>query len=118
MKSAHLLCHYGVLIETMFSRCPFPPDSYDWDDHFLGIIDEKHPYFIKPGNSIMFPQTNGFRQWVEKILNKVKNILVIGGCTLNSCVRVSAIETLKFFKRRNLQVFVDLSISGARLRSG
>ena len=114
-NSARLLLHYGNLIETMFSRCPFPPDSYDWDGHFTGIIGDKQPYFIKPGNSIMFPHTNGYRQWVEKSLNKGISTLVIGGCTLNSCVRVSAIETLRFFKNRNLQVAVDLSISGARI---
>jgi hypothetical protein len=112
---AQLLREYGNSIETMFSRCPFPPDSYDWDGHFKEIIDEAQPYFIKPGNSIMYPPTNGYRQWIEQVLGKGKSILVIGGCTLNSCVRVSAIETRKFFKRKNLRVITDLSISGARI---
>jgi hypothetical protein len=40
----------------------------------------------------------------------------MGGCTLNSCVRVSAIETLKSFKAKKVfEVIVDLSISGARI---
>jgi hypothetical protein len=112
---AQLIRRYGNLIETMFSRCPFPPSSYDWDDHFKGIIDETHPYFIKPGNSIMFPPTNGYQPWIERVLDKGKNLLVIGGCTLNSCVRVSAIETRKFFKNKNLRVIADLSICGARI---
>jgi hypothetical protein len=112
---AQLIGRYKNLIEAMFTRCPFPPDSYNWDDHFHRIIDEAQPYFIKPGNSILFPPTNGYRQWVEQILDRGKRILIIGGCTLNSCVRVSAIETRKFFKRNNLRVIADLSISGARV---
>lgn len=112
---AQLICQYGKFIETMFSRCPFPPDSYDWDNHFKEIIGPTQLYFIKPGNSILFPPTNGYRQWMEQILDRGKSILVMGGCTLNSCVRVSAIETLKFFKSNNLRVIVDLSISGARI---
>ncbi len=43
-----------------------------------------------------------------------KNILVMAGCTLNSCVRKSSIETQRYFKDRKLQVIVDLSMSGAR----
>jgi nicotinamidase-related amidase len=114
---AQFIRQYGNVIETMFSRCPFPPDSYDWDDHFKGIIDPMQLYFIKPGNSILFPPTNGYRQWVERVMDKGKNILVMGGCTLNSCVRVSAIETLAFFKSKNLRVVADLSICGARLEN-
>jgi hypothetical protein len=114
---SQLIRRYGNSIETMFSRCPFPPDSYEWEDHFRGIINAIHPYFIKPGNSIMFPSTNGYRQWIERILGKGKSILVIGGCTLNSCVRVSAIETQKFFKNKHLRVIADLSICGARIEN-
>jgi hypothetical protein len=46
-----------------------------------------------------------------------KKTLIMGGCTLNSCVRVSSIETSKKFRNRNLQVVVDLSISGARIKN-
>lgn len=114
---AQFIRQYGNVIETMFSRCPFPPDSYDWDDHFKGIINPMQLYFIKPGNSILFPPTNGYRQWVEQVMDKGKNILVMGGCTLNSCVRVSAIETMALFKSKNLRVVADLSICGARLEN-
>lgn len=112
---AEILRYCQHQVETMFSRCPFPPDSYPWEDHFKGIIDDDQPYFVKPGNNILFPRTNGFRQWVEQVLAKGKRVLVMGGCTLNSCVRVSAIETAGYFKSKNLRVVVDLSISGARL---
>ena len=102
-------------LETMFSRCPFPPDSYPWDDRLAGVIGSTQLYFIKPGNSILFPATNGFRQWVRRCLDAGKNTLMMGGCTLNSCVRVSSIETHRRFKDQGLQVVVDLSLSGARV---
>ena len=104
-------------IETMFTRCPFPPDSYNWDDGLSGIIDSRQLYFIKPGNSVLFPHTNGFRGWVENCINNGKKILVMGGCTLNSCLRVSSVETLNYFKNQKLQVVVDLSLSGARRKN-
>jgi len=113
-KCARLLNENYGIIETMFTRCPFPPCSYDWDDAFTGIIDTKQLYFIKPGNSVLYPKTNGFREWVESFINDGKKILVIGGCTLNSCIRISSIETQKYFKDSKLQVVVDLSLSGAR----
>ena len=111
---AHLLNENYRHLETMFSRCPFPPDSYDWDDGLAGLIDSTQLYFIKPGNSILFPPTNGFREWVKGIINNGKRILVMGGCTLNSCVRASSIETENHFKDQKLHVVVDLSLSGAR----
>lgn len=114
-KCARFLNDYSGRIETMFTRCPFPPSSYDWDDAFTGIIDAKQLYFIKPGNSVLFPTTNGFREWVETIIDDGKKTLMIAGCTLNSCVRISSIETQKYFKSSGLQIVVDLSMSGARL---
>ena len=104
-------------IDTMFTRCPFPPDSYDWHDPLVEVIGESHRYFIKPGNSVMFPPTNGFQRWVEQCIEGQKTTLVFGGCTLNSCLRVSSMETFRYFKNRSLQVVVDLSLSGARLRN-
>lgn len=105
------------LVETMFTRCPFPPDSYDWDDALAGIIDSGQLYFIKPGNSVLFPNTNGFREWVEGLMDDGKNILVMAGCTLNSCIRKSSIDAHKFFKEGMLQIVVDLNLSGARAGS-
>ncbi|MBW1840485.1 MAG: hypothetical protein JRI75_01640 [Deltaproteobacteria bacterium] len=113
-KCAKLLTENIGVINAMFTRCPFPPESYDWDDAFDETIDRKQLYFIKPGNSVLFPSTNGFREWVERIIHNGKNILVMAGCTLNSCVRVSSIETQNYFKKHKLQVVVDLNLSGAR----
>jgi len=107
---------YGRM-EIMFTRCPFPPGSYDWDNGLAGIIDSRQLYFIKPGNSVLFPPFNGFREWTNRCIEQGRKTLVIGGCTLNSCVRVSAIETLREFKSVDLRIVVDLSICGARLRN-
>ncbi len=107
---------YGRM-EIMFTRCPFPPGSYDWDERLADIIDSKQNYFIKPGNSVFFPAHNGYKDWLEHCVSKEKGTLIIGGCTLNSCVRVSSIESANHLKCRNMRVVVDLSICGARLRN-
>jgi uncharacterized protein with ACT and thioredoxin-like domain len=60
---------------------------------------------------------NGFKDWLERCITKGMRTLIIGGCTLNSCVRVSSIDTVDRFKNRNLRVVVDLSICGAHSRS-
>jgi hypothetical protein len=111
---ALLLSKLGSRVETMFTRCPFPPGSYDWDERFNKVIKNSQLYFIKPGNSVMWPPVNGFREWVQRLLAHNKNTLVMGGCTLNSCVRVSSIDTMRLFKSHGLRVVVDLSICGAR----
>jgi nicotinamidase-related amidase len=111
---AHLLKALNNRVETMFTRCPFPPDSYDWAEQIHDLIEISQVYFVKPGNSVMWPPTNGYPKWIDRLLRQGKTKLVMGGCTLNSCVRVSAIETYQFFSRHGLEVVVDLSISGAR----
>ena len=100
--------------DVMFTRCPFPPDSYDWDERFEGIIAPDQFYFIKPGNCALLPDANGFREWVERLISIGKKSLVMGGCTLNSCLRVTSLETLSAFRDRGLEVIVDLSLCGAR----
>ncbi len=116
-KCAQFLNENYRFIETMFTRCPFPPCSYDWDDALTGTIDSKQLYFIKPGNSVLYPPTNGFREWVDRLIGDGRKTLMIAGCTLNSCVRISSIETQKHFKDKGLQIVVDLSLAGARTSS-
>lgn len=110
---ARLMRGSALGVETMLTRCPFPPESYDWDERFAGALDNL-PYFVKPGNSVLWPPTNGFAQWVEGLMDRGKKTLVMGGCTLNSCVRVSAMDTLTHFAERGLRVVVVLSLSAAR----
>ena len=101
-------------VEVMFTRCPFPPESYGWDERLDGIVDPAQLYFIKPSNNVLMPRSNGFREWVEGLIGCGKKTLVMGGCTLNSCLRVSAIETRRCFPKEEIDVVVDLSLSGAR----
>ena len=100
--------------EVMFTRCPFPPDSYGWDERVAEVIPDDQLYFVKPGNSALWPPTNGYRRWVEGLPARGCSTLLIGGCTLNSCVRVTAMETQALFPPDVLQVVVDLSLCGAR----
>ncbi len=113
-NSANLVNALGGKKVVMFTRCPFPPGSYGWDRRFAAILDADQPYFIKPGNSVLFPPSNGFIEQIECFLDNGIHTLVIGGCTLNSCVRVSSVEVQEFFKDR-LQVVTDVSLCGARV---
>jgi len=114
---ARLLRRARLGAEAMLTRCPFPPESYDWDDRVAELVDRTQLYFVKPGNSVLWPTTNGFREWVDLLLEQGRSTLVMGGCTLNSCLRVSSVEVQRELGPRGLQVVVDLSAAGARLES-
>jgi hypothetical protein len=111
---ARLLKPLDRRAEVMFTRCPFAPGSYGWDERLEGLVDPAQHYFIKPGNSVLQPDTNGCRKWVESLLGRGVTTLVMGGCTLTSCVRVSAVETAGLFLDAGLAVVVDLALCGAR----
>lgn len=114
---ASLLAAIYHRLEVMFTRCPFPPQSYGWDDGLETVIDPAQHYFIKPGNNVLLPRGNGFRGWVRALIANGRKKLVMGGCTLNSCLRVSAQETRNNFLNEGLEVIVDLSLCGARARN-
>jgi nicotinamidase-related amidase len=101
-------------VEAMFSRCPFSAESYGWDDKLDAILDEDQLYFIKPSNNLFMPESNGYNEWLEALIEGGIRTLVMGGCTLNSCLRVSAVATRNAFPRESLEVVVDLSLCGAR----
>ena len=111
---ARALQHLYGTVETMFTRCPFPPNSYDWDDRVAVVVAATQPYFVKPGNSALWPPTNGYQDWLDSLYERGIRSLVIGGCTLNSCVRVTAVETQLVMADRDFQVIVDLGLCGAR----
>ena len=111
---ARLLAELDRRVDTMFTRCPFPPDSYAWDERLSPVVDDSQLYFVKPGNSVLWPPTNGFAKWADHLIQRGRTTLVLGGCTLNSCLRVSAVETQRSFADRGLRVAVDLSLAGAR----
>ncbi len=101
-------------VEVLFSRCPFAPDGYRWDPALEPIVRDDQPYFLKPSNNLLLPEGNGCRNWLEALEERGIRTLVMGGCTLNSCVRVSAVALARVFSRHRLQVVVDLSLCGAR----
>jgi len=101
-------------LNVMFTRCPFPPQSFGWDRAVDAVIDPGQIYFIKPGNNVLALPDNGCREWVEGLIAGGVRTLVLGGCTLNSCLRVSAIALRNSFRPRELDIVVDLSLCGAR----
>jgi nicotinamidase-related amidase len=113
-RCADLLRDRDPRLEAVFTRCPFPPDSYDWDDGIDDLLDPAQVYFIKPGNSALWPPTNGFELWATGLPERGRKTLVMGGCTLNSCVRVSAVETQRLVSKSGVQVVVALELCGAR----
>lgn len=104
---------YGQ-VETMFSRCPFGPESYPWDEALVPILDADQPYFLKPSNNLFMPDSNGYGEWLAALAENGIRTLVMAGCTLNSCLRVSAVATRNAIPLEQLQVVVDLSLCGAR----
>ncbi len=111
---AAMLARAPADLELMVTRCPFPPDSFGWEAGVAAALPGDQPYFIKPNNSVLFPPSNGFRAWGEALLAAGRHTLVMAGCTLNSCVRVSAREVQELFGPRGLQVVVDPDLCGAR----
>jgi hypothetical protein len=104
-------------VRPAFTRCPFPPESYDWDETLGDVLPPEQAYFVKPGNSALWPPTNGYVRWIEELLDCGRATLTIGGCTLNSCVRITALETQQRFGDHGLEVVVDLSLCGARAQN-
>jgi hypothetical protein len=56
----------------MFTRCPFPPGSYDWDDRLAEIIDNKQLYFIKPGKSVLIPPSMVLKNGLSAVSNAAR----------------------------------------------
>lgn len=93
--------------------CPF---WREYDRRIFGPLREllmDVPTFEKPDNDVF--EAPGWDKWVREIIatKSVKRI-VIGGCTLNSCVRVSAIQCAKRLKDTGVEICVDISLCGAR----
>ena len=71
---ARLLAELDRRVETMFTRCPFPPDSYAWDERLGEVVDDSQLYFVKPGNSVLWPPTNGFSKWADHLVQRGRNV--------------------------------------------
>jgi nicotinamidase-related amidase len=103
----------GILapLPIIATRCYLvPPDSEP--PKFLYADVAPLPWVWKPTMNVM--QADGFAEWMDGRLQHGARVLVIGGCTTTSCVRVSSQAVQRAYAARGLQVVVDLSLCGAR----
>lgn len=93
--------------------CPF---WREYDRRIFGPLRELLegvPTFEKPDNDVF--EAPGWDKWVrEAIAQRSVKRLVVGGCTLNSCVRVSVIQCARRLRDTGVKVCVDISLCGAR----
>eukprot|EP00899_Mesostigma_viride_P024168 jgi/Mesvir1/4936/Mv15926-RA.1 len=89
-----------------------------WNTYDLPLDERVRPFleqatcFHKPDTNIVDNPT--FVEWMDsRIQGRDVSTLVIGGCTVTSCVRVSSIAIKRYWQDR-LNVIVDMSICGAR----
>ncbi|XP_032221117.2 uncharacterized protein LOC116603661 [Nematostella vectensis] len=95
------------------TRTPFRGRDFELDDSVSEAVrGEQIAFFIKLSTSAM--HSEGFPGWIQELLDSEIKTLVIGGCTITSCVRVSSCLTQKSFQNSGLRVVVDLSLCGAR----
>ena len=103
-------------VRLLVTQCPFPtPSDFDFYPPFRDALvgREGVTKVIKPGNSVL--RAAGAIQWFDSIVADGIKSVVITGCTLTSCVRVSAIDVhQRYAKWSGLQTTVDLSLCGAR----
>ena len=113
---AALLPSLSASIRLLVTQCPFPSQS-DFE-LYPPVRDalasrEDVTRVIKPGNSVL--RASGAIQWFDSIVADGIKTVVIAGCTLTSCVRVSALDVhRRYAVAYGLQTSVDLSLCGAR----
>ena len=98
----------------IFSQCPFRLRSdYSLDPGINSLVKQEYKFVIKPGNDIL--DADGFDNYLDYLLqsNPDINSILIGGCTLTSCVRVSSCSVYRRYSDR-LRVVVSLEMCGAR----
>lgn len=98
----------------IFSQCPFMQSSdYSLDPGINSLVRQEYKFVIKPGNDIL--DADGFESYLDSLLQANPSIdsVLIGGCTLTSCVRVSSCSVYRKYSDR-LRVIVSLEMCGAR----
>ena len=99
----------------ILSQCPFMLSSdYYLDPKISCLLTKKeHKRVVKPGNCIL--DASGFESHLDSLLlsNPEIDTILIGGCTLTSCVRVSSCALRRQYADR-LRVVVCLELCGAR----
>jgi len=110
------------LFPTVQDFALYPPISDALDARGAGTVKR----VIKPGNSIL--HAAGSTQWFDELAGPATaNVdsepgvptVVLGGCTLTSCIRVSALDLYRHYFDKNtsqprLKICVDLNLCAAR----
>ena len=99
----------------ILSQCPFSLSSDFSLDHSISCLrtKKKHKLVLKPGNNIL--DASGFESHLDSLLLAYPELdcIMVGGCTLTSCVRVSSCAVREKYSDR-LSVVVPLELCGAR----
>ena len=128
-RVATLLPKLSTDVRLLVTQCLFPT-AYDFALYppVSDALEARDPAtikrVIKPGNSIL--HARGATQWFDEFAASSADgvpTVVFGGCTLTSCVRVSATDLCERYagstsssasSQRRLNVCVDLSLCAAR----
>eukprot|EP00727_Mastigamoeba_balamuthi_P006974 m51a1_g2898 hypothetical protein (190) ;mRNA; f:463293-463862 len=95
-------------VALALTQCPFwRPSDRALDPRIASLAPAGTPVFAKPDNDIL--ELGDFAPWVRA---RGLRAVVFGGCTTNSCVRVSAVRTKR--ELPGLAVRVALDLCGAR----
>ena len=119
-KIADLLPKLSTDVKVMMSQCPFPaPSDFDLYPPVQTAVMKRGAdtikRVIKPGNSIL--RASGAIHWLDTaIFESGVRTVIVAGCTLTSCVRVTALDIQKRYgaNAAGFQTGVDLSLCGAR----
>jgi len=89
------------------------------DEPYLDILEpllKRYPCIHKPTMDVTY--NPAFFRWLHEQVKQGINVLVIGGCTTTSCVRVSSTQIAAQLQEQGLaskvRVVVDLNLCGAR----
>ncbi|KAI6650654.1 hypothetical protein LOD99_7704 [Oopsacas minuta] len=98
----------------IFSLCPFLlSNDFSLDPQVTRYITKEHKLVLKPGNCIL--DADGFESHIDYLLQAHPEVdsILIGGCTLTSCIRVSSCSVYNKYSDR-LRVIVSMELCGAR----
>ena len=123
-RVATLLPKLSTDVRLLVTQCPFPT-TFDFALHppVSDALEARDAAtikrVIKPGNSVL--QARGATQWFDDLAScSVDGVptVVLGGCTLTSCIRVSALDLYERYcmstSQPRLKVCVDLNLCAAR----
>jgi len=115
-KVASFLPKLSEEVRILVTQCPFPSTSdfelYPPINNSL-LSRRNVTRVVKPANNVL--HAPGAIQWFDSLVANGIQTVCIAGCTLTSCIRVSATDVhRKYSKSYGLQTCVDLNLCGAR----